>query len=109
MEEKNYRKLLGENYSVQNMRALKLLIEYGRLNLQDDNFCKKLKKDISEKDHFYETEFYTDMVDIAKRMAEMPKYDLYELMEDKISILKITTPQNTDLKEKNKNRSKEAR
>lgn len=109
MEVKNYRKLLSGNYSIQNIGALKLIIEYGRLNLQDDNFCKKLKKDISEKDHFYEPEFYTDMVDIAKKIAEMPKYDLYELIEDKISILKTTTPQNTDLKEKNKNRSKEAR
>ncbi len=49
------------------------------------------------------------MVDIAKRMAEMPKYDLYELMEDKISILKTTMPKSIDLKEKIKNRSKEAR
>ncbi len=52
MEEKNYRKLLGENYSVQNMGALKLLIEYGRLNLQDDNFCKKLKKRYKRKRPF---------------------------------------------------------
>lgn len=109
MEVKNYRKLLSGNYSIQNMGALKLLIEYGRLNLQDDNFCKKLKKDINEKDHYYVTEFYTDMVDIAKKIAEMPEYDLYELIEDKISILKTTTPQNTDLKKKDKNRNKEAR
>ena len=44
MEEKNYRKVWDGNYMIQNMQALKLVIEYGRLNFLNDNFCKEMKK-----------------------------------------------------------------
>lgn len=109
MEEKNYNKVLSGNYSTQNMKALKLILEYGRTNFLDDDFCKELKKDISRGSYVYKTDFYTEIVDIAKKMAEMPMYDLYELMEDKIGILKMTEDHDVNLKEKKKDKNKEAR
>lgn len=107
MEEKSYRKVLNGNYMAQNMEALKLIIEHGRLNFLNDNFCKEMKKKIN-KGH-YETEYYTDIIDIARRMAEMPLYDIYELMEDKIVLLKMTEPKINESQQKNKNRNKGAR
>ena len=109
MDEKDYKKVLSGNYSSQNMKALKLIIEYGRTNFLDDDICKELNKDISRGAYVYEADFYTEIVDIAKKMAEMPMYDLYELMEDKIGILKMTEVHNVDLKEKKKDKNKEAR
>lgn len=110
MEEKNYRKVLSGNYMAQNMKALKLVVEYGRLNFLDDNFCKEMKKNI-KKGH-YEKEYYTEIIDIAKDIAKMSLYDMYELMEDKMSILKMTEPKEVDeshQKAKKKDKNKEAR
>ena len=110
MEEKNYRKVLSGNYMAQNMEALKLVIEYGRLNFLNDNFCKEMKKNMKE--GYYEIEFYTDTIDIARNIAKMPLYDIYELMEDKMSILKMTEPKEADeshQKAKKKDKNREAR
>lgn len=110
MEEKNYRKVLSGNYMAQNMEALKLVIEYGRLNFLNDNFCKEMKKKIN-KGH-YEIEYYTEIIDIAKDIAKMSLYDMYELMEDKMSILKMTEPKEVDethQKAKKKDKNREAR
>ena len=109
MEEKKYKEVLSGNYMAQNMEALKLIIEHGRLNFLNENFCKEMKKKI--KKGYYTKEYYTDIIDIAKSMAEMPLYDIYELLEDKIYVLKMTESKvnKSQQIEKNKNRNREVR
>ena len=105
MEKKGYSEVIDGYHSIQFMVALKKLIEYGRLNFLDDNFYKEMRE--KSVTGIYEPEFYTEIIDLAREMAELPLYDLYELMEDKIYLIKMAEPRENKSQQKEKKEERE--
>ncbi len=89
MKEKNYKKVLEWNNSIQNNMALAMLINYGRKNILNDDYYNNLINNTEkDKNHFMTPDFQKEILKIARNMAELPINDLYDYIKKAVHITK---------------------
>ena len=91
MKEKNYKKVLELNNSIQNNMALAMLINYGRKNILSDDYYNNLINNIEknkDKNNFITSDFQKEILKIARNMAELPINDLYDYIKKEVHITK---------------------
>lgn len=86
----NYKKILDTRESAENSIALSLLLEYGKRHLLDDEYFKKLIKEIEKNDEaenpIISKDYLKRSLEISRKMASMEISDLYDFIQKEIYV-----------------------
>ncbi len=89
MKEKNYKKVINRNDNIQNIAAMYILLDHGRVNLLDKEYYDGLLKDIEENgdNNLLMTKKYQkEILDISAKMATLEHDDLYDFIQNEIDL-----------------------
>lgn len=85
---KNYEKIINKNDKVQNILALYILLDHGRLNLLDSDYYNGLSNDIESNNRspFMTKEYQKQILDISVEMAKLEHDDIYDFIQNEIDL-----------------------
>lgn len=89
MKNKNYEKVINKNNKTQNMLALYILIEHGKLNLLNKEYYDRLYKDIEENgdsNSFLTKDYQKEILNISVKLAELNHNDIYDFIQNEIDL-----------------------
>lgn len=86
----NYKSVLNTRESLENSMALALLLEHGKRHLLDDEYYKKMKKELEKNDEkahpFITTDYLKRSLEISRKMASMEATDIYDYIQKEVYV-----------------------
>ncbi len=102
---KDYKSILSKNDLTQNLLALNILLDYGRINLLDENYFVTKKEEIEETDGIAKGDFILSkdykmrILEISRDMAQLKPNDLYQFIQNELNISNDKEHENLEDKE----------
>lgn len=97
---KEYEKIINKEDKLQNLLAVYVLLDHGRLNLLDEDYYKELLKDIEDnenKNFLVTKEYQQKILAISAEMAKLEHDDIYDFIQNEIELSeKILEKENND-------------
>ena len=91
-KEENYKVILGKNDLTQNLLALCILSDHGRINLLDNTYYQTKKEEIEIDEGigkgmpFLSKDYKKRILEISRDMAILSQNDLYKFIQNEIDI-----------------------